>query len=572
LGGAALSGDLAPGGSPLANAKLAFTSSLVRPLTVDTLDAPADFNLSDPGGTEEIVDAWRHAAITEYTLPSVVEARYATYTLYTGQGTLEFEFPKEAGSAYVPCEGEYYRPRYDGTVEEGGGDRTNPNDPLAASLPAGHVASWSFASSFGSYGSPYAGSTGETDEPPVKTALAVATARCAGAAKSGMARVVVGTSGTKDRYLYVLIGGLGGDYYATATFGQGGTQVSVESSVVARPAEGDPAAMSLYRVLVPAGATGNVTFSMAENPAPDQDATLIIGGASIQRIPDWGGCEVSAEFKWGKLLTGSQDDNQEYKDEDLALAPYFQQFQLRGLLNTVDLTDLPMSAFDQGRLSAAYCEAKAWPDEEVDLESGEMRDRLHPAQNGYGEENGNETPESGIVRFDQEDDEAQGLDGDETDPGAQDKSKLKQPMVKLTKRAFTCDEAAESPIADGAIDPNKLIKWDPESQTEKAADGCHEVTNAVAINSGTRVYWVFTVVNIGLFGAIYVPESGTFTVEDYVNSSSDPESCDLKWELTAASTPAGVPRFEVHTIAEEYLGKPIWPTQGRVCVSSEVVW
>ncbi|MDR2348777.1 MAG: hypothetical protein LBD90_09260, partial [Bifidobacteriaceae bacterium] len=39
LGGAALSGDLAPGGSPLANAKLAFTSSLVRPLTVDTLDA-----------------------------------------------------------------------------------------------------------------------------------------------------------------------------------------------------------------------------------------------------------------------------------------------------------------------------------------------------------------------------------------------------------------------------------------------------------------------------------------------------------------------------------------------------
>jgi hypothetical protein len=240
---------------------------------------------------------------------------------------------------------------------------------------------------------------------------------------------------------------------------------------------------------------------------------------------------------------------------------------LRGLLNTVDLAAEEISAFDQGRLSAAYCEAKAWPDE-PESES-DPPDRLHPDQAGYGAENGNGTPDSGIVRFDQEDDEDQDADGDETDPSAEDKEKLTQPMVKLTKRAFICEEDVRA--EEGEIDPNDLVVWDEGESKDVAAVGCEEIMSGAKVAPGTRVYWVFTVVNIGLFGAISAPEGAAFTVEDYVNSSGDPESCVLNWKLTEADTPAGTPRFKVHKIYGDDLGKPIWPTQGRVCAYSGVL-
>jgi hypothetical protein len=368
----------------------------------------------------------------------------------------------------------------------------------------------------------------------------------------GAAQILVESAVEVDRYLYVLVGAKGGDPWAEATFG--GATSSSTSVPSADELDGDYT-MNLFRIMVPAGTTGSVVFNLVDNNPSVEESMLAIGGISIQRMPNWGSCTLPAGFDWANFLTSEGSD-------DIARSPYFQQFQFRALLNSINLSPTPpavVSDFDKGRLTAAYCEAIAWPAESTTTNPNEPPqigvpsdpsspplDTLHPDQNGYGTENQRDSGDP----WQEETDEDGDTGGDEN--GTQsEKFKLHQPMIKLVKRAFTCD---------GAItDPSTLVDTD--------AERCDELAPGVTIEAGTTVYWLFTVENIGLFGKFQPPEKG---VADDVPGTSTDVRCPLTWARTATS-PAETYAEVTDSSGAPWPTAPIWPGQARACFYSGVV-
>jgi hypothetical protein len=554
LGAAALTSDGRSDPSP----KLAFTSGLQRTLTVDTLTAPDNFNLSNPGGTAMPVASWRHATVREFQRPTsaYTELRYSTYTYEEIITAPDLQFPNNPGNSITPCDGGYYSPRYDQTNSTGGGDRTAVGDPLAALIPSGGKASWSYATAFSGYEPAYGGPASGSAE----VDAAVATVRCPGAVASGMARVAVLEPLYADAYLYVLAGARGGDYLATAVFGE--TLMKTVTSASANGGAGSDPAMSLYRILLPAGTTGDVTFSIPTNAAAD--AMFIIGGISIQLIPPWESCTLPADYAWDEFLTSGDS-------VDLAKAPYFQQFQLRALLNRLNLTP-PVNKFDHGRLTAAYCEAKAWTEPPG---PGDPGDKLHPDQNGYGYENegGPGDPENPTGT--KERDENPGGDGDEVDDSDQNDGDLHQPMGRLTKRAFKCWHTADDkPYSDPTLTDPNVLTGDTTHPTPPVE--CLELSpdsegKPPKVTAGTTVYWLFTLSNIAELSYIEPPAGGW--VNDKIGESGTlTRVCQLEWELTPGLTTEDLPDFPATLrVSPATPVDWIWPGQARACVSSAVL-
>ncbi|MDR1635118.1 MAG: hypothetical protein LBS27_09425 [Bifidobacteriaceae bacterium] len=556
-------GHLTLGAAALSAANLAFESGLERPVNVDILEAPAVFNLSDPGETgfvargdpRFLVDGWFHAYLREQGS----SLRY-TYNYYDGGPGASLTHPALWWPANAACSS------YRTGVHSAPPNHENPGLVAADTAPDAEVTReeyppyqglWPGAFGYaGLQNNSYYDPDGDppTTPPDPSFGGAVGTEWCT---DQGMAKVAISSPVDVDRYLYVLIGALGGDPYAEATFG--GSQAETTPIPATTDLNADPT-MKLFRVLVPAGATGEVVFKMADAIT---DAKLIVGGLSIQRMPDWGSCQLPRDFPgWDQFLTWEGSD-------DVALAPYFQQFQFRALLNSIDPLP-PSSVFDQGRLTAAYCEAIAWPTgpppvgAPFDPEGDPLPDTpdQHPDQNGYGEDNehdqdGDGDPDGSFV---QEDDEDQTGDGDEngnwspTDAGT-----LHQPMISLTKRAFTCQDDTE------VTTPNTLLDTasPPPCQLE-AAEG--------AMAAGTTVYWLFTVENIGLFGK-FTPgldptdpnydEDTNGWVTDQVGSGTAEPVCALTWKRTALSPETYAPG----ALAVD----PIWPGEARSCFYSGVI-
>jgi hypothetical protein len=571
-------GQVTLGGAALSDQRVDF-EPLARAAGIDILEAPKTLYLSDPGDTSStpgdpkderfIVDGWRHGMMRQDAIQDLYYNENSRGGKF-GATTLDapvLQFPGEG------CAG-YYTPTYYNSMYQPQARTADPLYPSAAQMPTavewlsqgqGGVL-WPVPTSYTGFGDSNYHSPGT----PIDYALA--TARCAGAA-SGMARASVGQSVPFDRYFYALVGGWGGDYYADAVLSDGTSLSSV--AIAAAKTTGADWTMTLYRILVPAGTTVVVTFKMAADPAPSEGAALVFGGLAIQRMPFLDSCSLPAEFPgWDQLLSWEGAD-------DLARAPYFQQFQLRGLLNDLirdqdqDGQVDSLSGFEQGQLTAGYCEAKAWPDEPG---QGDPADKLHPDQNGYGWDNDHEDEsDGGTVVFSQEADESPDEDGDEVDPDAADQDKLKQPMAKLTKRAFACVDAEGEPYDEAIGDPNVLVGTaaGPQAATclplTEDSDG-----DPPEVAAGTTVYWLFTLENVGLFGKLAaLAEPGAepgaepvFKVSDQILGGAA-RSCVLNWELAPATitSSAGFPATEITS----GLGDPIWPKQARACVIAGVL-
>jgi hypothetical protein len=551
LGGAALTDE---------ESKLAVTSGLALPSELTAIEVPATWSVEDPGGSGLTVDAWRHtnAEWVNTTSQGVEQFQYGTYYFARMNPASE--------SVFMPI------PQFDVVNAACNGYLTLPlnglrADPSPTTLPAPYEVVWTNRGggrdSTGLYSQTHQGNAAGYTAP---TSQAIQTMGCAG--QHGMAKITVDETAkndTADRYLYVLAGAWGGTLTATATFDGAGDPVEVLVS----DALDDPAELRLFRVLAPAGATGAIEFGVDPTEGLEQSAYLVIGGASIQHVPAWQSCSLPTgadtyEY-WAEFLT-SEDS------ADLARSPYFQQFQLRALLNSLITTASPplpeLTKFDQARLAAAFCEAKAWPEDPTTSVD------LHPDQNGYGE--GHDQPQgqaSDYVQFGPEDDEAKALTGDENDGDPADS--LSQPMVRLTKRAFTCDAGLDD---EDGIDPNDIIDSGNGVEVDFVLKtGCTVLAagDTVPVPSGTRVYWVYTVTNIALFGGLNSPDgTSPLTVTDTVTSpSSEARTCVLNWELAPPATPASPPAaFPATEVDEGDLAGPITPQNARACVISEVLW
>ncbi|MDR1294927.1 MAG: hypothetical protein LBK59_08225 [Bifidobacteriaceae bacterium] len=537
LGGAALSDSAA---NP---ASAAFTPGLPMDNTateIDVLDAPAAFNLSDPGGTSLRVDGWRHAAIVPH---SILSGLY--YAQYTGLApSQEYPVPPDPPALSVRAD------TCDGTFET-----PSLNEPVGAALLEGESpgpVDWSAAyTNPGNTDFHYGGFPNVTN-----VHKAVALRRCADEHDSATFKINVKITSAKDRYLYVFAGASGGDYFVTGNVGGKG----LDSVVRLGPADpDDPFAMSLFRVFVPAGATAEIVFH-----TDDPGARMIFAGTSIQQVlfPAWNTCTANpdgvGQVSWADLLT-----NQGASDA-LAQSPYFQQFQLRGLLNTLDLDgDPPLTDFQKGQLVAGYCEAYAWT-----VPPSDTHQDVHPDPDGYDKGN----------HGDQDDPEPDGkeptVENDEEDSTAA----LKQPMVSLTKRAFVCPGAE-----GGDINPNTLVKVDhPDTPENEAASDCQELKvdgngELPSVDSGTRVYWLFTVTNTALFGFLHPLEENSavqpLTVNDKPSTAAEedpPNQCRLEWALTPPSAPSGAAAFPA-TLSDANPTTPVAPGHALACVASEVL-
>lgn len=558
-------GHVALGGAALSQQKVAFEPNFARSLVVDTLDVPISdasvtpptrtFNLSDPGGTGLIVDGWRHATMVDN---SNGLGHYAYYTGSASGANPVMEF-RGVNQNLSSCSA-YYEPV---------AGSSGVAHPQYTELAEGVQISWDASANYGGpTTSSYAGSGYGASNPAPTSGLA--SARCS---EEYVARVIVGEAlgpgstdndtydGTgwvisaSDRYLYVLAGAWGATYSAEAmlysvdkTDYQLGdwSQVggSVTTAPIVAPAEGDQPQMSLYRVLVPAGYAAVIRFNITDVQTGGKFA---IGGASVQHIANWGGCSGVVEqgqtapdpnYDWGSFLTSDES-------ADIVQAPYFQQWQLRQLLNQVitpQVVDEPqdIADWDKARLAAAYCEAAAWPDPSP-------KTVLHPAKYGYGQDN--DTSGSGGLWPTDEQDEVLGP-----------QEPLDQPMVQLTKLAFTCTGEQE-PTPGDLVTTNGEVAVDGE----KVA-GCTRVASGGSLEAGSTVYWVYTVANIGLTGAL-LPASGADPGEGFkVEDAALGESCVLDWELTPASVPSGVASYPASAIDPADLDSPIWPTEARACL------
>jgi hypothetical protein len=304
---------------------------------------------------------------------------------------------------------------------------------------------------------------------------------------------------------------------------------------------------------------------------------MIFGGTSLQwtELPRWNTCAAGpggivltdgSMLPWAELLTDEVSD-------ELARAPYFQQYQLRGLLNSLDLANLNNADFEKGQLAAAYCEAAAWPGESVTDHD------LHPDQEGYGIDNDHDSDGTSLVPFVQEvDEESTGTP----------KAAIKQPMVSLTKRAFLCSGGKNGEYDEELTDPNDLVEVNPDT----GMPYCEEITDPlpdkakVEVPSGSRVHWLYTVENTALFGFLKVPNGkDALIVSDEANPDGDPDTqpekvtpCPLTWKLIGGpNSPSGSASFPAKELVTgnppmPYADGVIAPGHARVCVYSEVLW
>jgi hypothetical protein len=494
-----------------------FVTELARPtaLGVEALEPPAVLNLSDPGGSGQPVTGWRHAVIYD-DLPEngFVRGRfYKEYTGPTGGSPPGLEVIKQG------CVSGYELLSDDGTNRLAGDE-----EPLPADIAySGKTVEWTDASVAPGDHYNYAGSLPASGNP---TGGAVATTRCSGSSTQGMMKVTV-DAGSTDRYLYVLAVGWNARFEAQASFADPSNVDNAYSGWL------DAGSVTLFRVFVPVGQQGEVAL------VTNSDATVAIAGVSIQEVPsEWNKCTFPAggsSYNWLEFLTDGD------AQEGLALAPYFQQFQLRGLINKV-VSAGTVTNFQRAQIEAAYCEAQAWTHDD---EGEALSFFLHPYQNGYDPENERDENKP----FEQEADELKnGKD-------------LRQPMADFTKKAYVCDS-------------NLNLTTEPNEALNTILADCEKKDPKDAIAAGTTVYWVFTLTNVAPTGII-TPKSGwvkdvaKINGDPVVYSGEDPRGpgCDLSW--TAPPPAVGKePVFYEDTAPPD---APIYPQHSRACFYSAVI-
>jgi hypothetical protein len=559
-------GHVMLGGAALSDNEFDFNAgaelSALSMTKIAALDAPAVFNLSDPGGTERPVDGWLHASVMPDDGTGALFARYDGPK--RAKTIPDFWYPNNDCSGYVRADSE---------------NDVQGQLKMAPDLAADSKVMWS------SYWHNPGWSDGQyASDPPygkgLPTPYGLSTEKCA-RNDLGMMKLTAGINEDTDRYFYIFVGAWGGEYQVTATFGSSANSTTSHATRKSESEHDKPVSMTLWRIRVPAGQTAEVVFSVPTSASPY--SSFVFAGASLQHTPSWNSCNVGYSAVAGGHLGVLRPDDQteaSWKDllydevsDEIAGAPYFQQFQLRGLLNHIDLAkasdpsvvaDNVQIKLERGALAAAYCEAVAWP--RPSGLSPNDSDKLfsptnqHPNQVGYGADNDHAQDKA----FFQEGDEAPSSPGDEnhTTSAESESNKLHQPMVSLTMRAFTCTGTDY----DAAMtDPNKLVSADSDDPNGVRLDDCQEIPDDGEVPSGSRVYWLYTVRNIGLFGFLK-PTASSLNVDDLVTLEIP---CELTWQLTPPAAPSTIASFAATGIESTGV---IAPGYARACVASEVFW
>ncbi|MDR2381633.1 MAG: hypothetical protein LBE08_10770 [Bifidobacteriaceae bacterium] len=281
----------------------------------------------------------------------------------------------------------------------------------------------------------------------------------------------------------------------------------------------------LYTVIIPAGVTVHIRFEIEEVYLESGHVMLAAAnlaegadyddeGVDHEHLTYWQGC---SDTPWLQLLTYPSTS------DDMAIAPYFQQFQLRAAYNAYVAAGSPQYGDVVERLRAAFCEAFWWSDTYKD---GNVPSHLK--QNGYGMDNTPAPPVS---------------ETDELTRGA-----ITQPMAEMAKRAFVCENTPATVSVTLHTNEPAVNMIPPDQLLNETAADCTEIQAGDRLDSGTTVYWLYTITNVAYFGYVYAEDDPAYsqletpiTVTDDLGGGGQTDTCQAAfWTYPAVedvSTP-----------------------------------